>query len=59
MDQVFGDETGASVADQQRLLAIHDRIGLSTYALGSPESDTSDEKARISDEKKLESVCVA
>lgn len=32
MDEVFGDDTGSSVADQQRLVAIHKKIGLSSYA---------------------------
>jgi hypothetical protein len=31
MDEVFGDESRNSVADQERLLAIHKRIGLSAY----------------------------
>ena len=43
MDEVFGDEGGMSVADQERILAIHKRIGLSNYA--------SSDKERASDEK--------
>ena len=31
MDEVFGDQTGSSVTDQERLVAIHRRIGLTSY----------------------------
>ena len=43
MDEVFGDEGGTSIADQERILAIHNRIGLTAYAHS--------EKGRASDEK--------
>ncbi|EJD07121.1 general substrate transporter [Fomitiporia mediterranea MF3/22] len=47
MDEVFGDESGSSVADQERLLVIHKRIGLDVYGRASPV----DMKGRESDEK--------
>ena len=45
MDDVFGDEGGTSVADQERILDIHKRIGLAAYA------HSENEKERASDEK--------
>ncbi|KAI5119962.1 hypothetical protein M0805_004342 [Coniferiporia weirii] len=52
MDEVFGDEGKSSVVDQQRLLAIHKRIGLDAYAAGGASEDVkgndSDEKIEVS-----------
>ncbi|KAH8112642.1 general substrate transporter [Phellopilus nigrolimitatus] len=50
MDEVFGDEGGSSVADQQRLLSINKRIGLDAYVLDGPTGGE-DAKERVSDEK--------
>ncbi|KAL5525502.1 hypothetical protein ACEPAG_6838 [Sanghuangporus baumii] len=51
MDDVFGDETASSVQDQERLLAIHKRIGLDAYASDEPPGPDTDAKLRTSDEK--------
>ncbi|KAL5526296.1 hypothetical protein ACEPAF_8019 [Sanghuangporus sanghuang] len=51
MDEVFGDETGSSVQDQERLLAIHKRIGLDAYASDEVPTPDTDAKLRSSDEK--------
>ena len=46
MDEVFGDETHGSVADAERLAAIHKRIGLTNYS-----ADRSDRESKASNEK--------
>lgn len=50
MDLVFGDETRGSVVEQERLAAIHKRIGLDAYAYGaappSPYERSSTEKEK-------------
>ncbi|KAL5486301.1 hypothetical protein ACEPAI_7347 [Sanghuangporus weigelae] len=51
MDEVFGDETGSSVQEQERLLAIHKRIGLDAYASDEAPGPDTDVKLRTSDEK--------
>jgi len=44
MDEVFGDEGSSSVADMQRLAAIHQRLGLSSIGVEKSDSRGSEEK---------------
>lgn len=45
MDEVFGDESGSSVQDMERLMAINKRIGLDDFAGGIRRDSASDSDA--------------
>ena len=53
MDQVFGDESGSSVVDQQRLFAIHKRIGLSAYGHKDEASMSKGSEEKITEPENL------
>lgn len=49
MDEVFGDEAGTAIADQQRHAEISHRIGLDRIGQGDvfAKDDRSDEKEKV------------